>query len=210
MIERILGKRWIADLFNPHHEPGGSSIGGQFARAADNGAGMGGGASEQSDDEKTAEANTAYEERKRKQAEERNYADPQEKAKALSLRQRLSTLTPTTADHTFDMADAPNVAYQKIVVQHTWKDNYPYTVSLTSNGQTRNGIVVYTGEASNIQFSFPEGPNWMFAEMGRKGSTKGKLKITGKKLETELIQQGRNPDTGFILPYKKYTFSRGK
>jgi len=42
MIERILGKRWIADLFNPHHEPGGSPIGGQFARAADNGAGMGG------------------------------------------------------------------------------------------------------------------------------------------------------------------------
>jgi len=43
MIERIFGKTWIADLFNSRHEPGGSAIGGQFARAADTGAGAGGG-----------------------------------------------------------------------------------------------------------------------------------------------------------------------
>ena len=33
MIERILGKTWLHDLFNSRHEAAGSSIGGQFARA---------------------------------------------------------------------------------------------------------------------------------------------------------------------------------
>ena len=46
ILERVLGNDWITDLFNPNHEPGGSPIGGQFARAADTGAGMGGGATE--------------------------------------------------------------------------------------------------------------------------------------------------------------------
>jgi hypothetical protein len=62
MIERIFGKRWLHDLFNSRHEPGGSSIGGQFARAADNGAGMGGGNGGLSEDQKlTASMTDSYE-----------------------------------------------------------------------------------------------------------------------------------------------------
>ena len=42
LLDTILGNAWVAHFFNPYHEPGGSPTGGQFARAADNGAGMGG------------------------------------------------------------------------------------------------------------------------------------------------------------------------
>jgi len=44
ILDNIFGTNWIADLFNPNHQPGGTPIGGQFAPATGGASGgMGGG-----------------------------------------------------------------------------------------------------------------------------------------------------------------------
>jgi len=43
VLDNIFGANWIADLFNPHHQPAGTPVGGQFAPATGGASGgMGG------------------------------------------------------------------------------------------------------------------------------------------------------------------------